>query len=117
MYLLRRCRVPDTLLDLMTLCYRTLFILSEATRETMVAQSARLGYSTIRISLRSLGGMIASLAIQVWQRSQALHLAAQARNNDGALHFLTSEFPDAHRSISIAAGTGALMIVLTLSLP
>jgi len=115
--LLRRCHVPDTLLDLMTLCYRTLFVLSEATRETMVAQSARLGYSTLRISLRSLGGMIANLALQVWQRSQALHLAAQARNNDGALRFLEPDYPDAPRSISIATAAGGIMIALTLALP
>jgi cobalt/nickel transport system permease protein len=114
--LLRRCHVPDTLLDLMTLCYRTLFVLSEVTRETMVAQSARLGYSTVRISLRSLGGMIANLALQVWQRSQALHLAAQARNNDGALRFLESSYPGAPRSISIATAAGGIMIALSLTL-
>ena len=115
--LLRRCRLPDTLLDLMILCYRTLFVLSEAVHETITAQSARLGYATTRRSIRSMGGLIANLAIQVWQRSQALHLAALARNNDGALHFLEREYPKSTSSISCAAIAGALLIVLAGALP
>jgi cobalt/nickel transport system permease protein len=44
--LLRRLKAPETLLDLMTLCYRTLFVFSDAVRETTTAQGARLGYAT-----------------------------------------------------------------------
>jgi cobalt/nickel transport system permease protein len=115
--LLRRCKVPDTLLDLMILCYRTLFVLSESIHETITAQSARLGYSTMRLSLRSLGGVVANLTVQVWQRSQALHLAALARNNDGALRFLESVYPDSPRNIAFAATAGTLVIALSVVLP
>jgi cobalt/nickel transport system permease protein len=115
--LLRRCKVPDTLLDLMTLCYRTLFVLSEAVHDTITAQSARLGYTSLRLSLWSLGGLVANLTVQVWQRSQALHLAALARNNDGALRFLESVYPDSPRTISIAATAGGLIIALSMVLP
>ena len=115
--LLRRCKVPDTLLDLMTLCYRTLFVLSEAVHETITAQSARLGYATITLSLRSLGGLVANLTVQVWQRSQALHLAALARNNDGALRFLENSYANASKNISIAATAGAVVIALAVMLP
>lgn len=115
--LLRRCKVPDTLLDLMTLCYRTLFVLSETVHDTITAQSARLGYAGLRLSLRSLGGLVANLAVQVWQRSQALHLAALARNNDGALRFLETVYPNSLSSISIAAIAGGLMIAISVTLP
>lgn len=115
--LLRRCRLPDTLLDLMILCYRTLFVLSEAVHDTITAQSARLGYTSFRLSLRSLGGLLANLTVQVWQRSQALHLAALARNNDGALRFLESSYAHSSVSISITATMGSLMIALAVLLP
>lgn len=115
--LLRRCKLPDTLIDLMTLCYRTLFVLSEAVHETITAQSARLGYGTISVSLRSLGGLVTNLVVQVWQRSQALHLAAQARNSDGALRFLENRFSNPKLNISIAVIAGSLVIVLTMILP
>lgn len=115
--LLRRCKVPDTLLDLMTLCYRTIFVLSEVVHETITAQSARLGYSTFSNSLRSLGGLLANLIVQVWQRSLALHLAAQARGNDGTLRFLENHYADSRKNISIALTAGGLMVVLTIILP
>ena len=115
--LLRRCKLPDTLLDLMTLCYRTLFVLSETVYETITAQSARMGHATITLSLRSLGGMVANLSVQVWQRSQALHLAALARNNDGALRFLEPDYPDSPRAISLAVISGLTLIILAVSLP
>ncbi|MDD2541306.1 MAG: cobalt ECF transporter T component CbiQ [Desulfuromonadaceae bacterium] len=115
--LLRRCKLPDTLLDLMTLSYRTLFVFSEAVHETITAQSARMGYATITLSLRSLGGMVANLSVQVWHRSQALHLAALARNNDGALRFLEPEHPDAPRTIPLAVISGFLLVFLAAFLP
>lgn len=115
--LLRRCKLPDTLLDLMTLCYRTLFVLSEAVHETITAQSARLGYATFSFSLRSLGGLISNLVVQVWQRSLALHLAAQARNNDGALRFLENSYTHPQRNISIAAAAGISIISLAALVP
>ncbi len=115
--LLRRCKLPDTLLDLMTLCYRTLFVLSEAVHDTMTAQSARLGYATFTVSMRSLGGLVGNLAVQVWQRSLAYHIAAQARNNDGALRFLENSYTNSRQNISVAAAAGGVMIALTLVLP
>jgi cobalt/nickel transport system permease protein len=115
--LLRRCKLPETLLDLMTLCYRTLFVLSEAIHETITAQSARLGYTTLSISLRSLGVLISNLIVQVWQRSLALHTAAQSRNNDGALHFLENRYINSRRNLSIALISGVLMIAASLKLP
>ena len=115
--LLRRCKIPEILLDLMTLCYRTLFVLSEAVHDTMTAQSARLGYTTLTVSMRSLGGLISNLIVQVWQRSLALHNAAQARNNDGALRFLENSYANSRLSISIAVVSGCLMVALTAILP
>jgi cobalt/nickel transport system permease protein len=115
--LLRRCKVPETLLDMMTLCYRTLFVLSEAVHDTMTAQSSRLGYTTVTGSLRSLGGLVSSLIVKVWQRSLALHNAAEARGNDGALRFLENRYVNSQLSISLAIVSGCLMIALTIILP
>lgn len=112
--LLRRCKTPETLLDLMTLCYRTLFVLSESVHDTITAQSARLGYATARHSIRSLGGLTANLTMQVWQRSQALHLASEARCNDGALRFLETSYPNSGWNTAIATAGGVLMVALVV---
>lgn len=112
--LFRRLRAPEVLLDIMILCYRTLFVFSEAVRDTITAQSARLGYATIRISMRSLGSLVANITIQVWQRSQALHLAAMARNNDGPLRFLEQVYANSRRDLSFAFIGGSALVGLAM---
>lgn len=110
--LLRRLKTPEVLLDIMVLCYRTLFVFSAAVHDTVTAQSARLGYASARHSMRSLGGLVANITVQVWQRSQALHLAATARNNDGPLRFLEQSYENSSRDMGVALVSGSLLIVL-----
>lgn len=112
--MLRRLRTPEVLLDIMTLCYRTLFVFSEAVHDTLTAQSARLGYATTRLAMRSFGGLVANITVQVWQRSQALHLAAMARNNDGPLRFIEQDHLHATRDTFLALTAGTALVALTL---
>ena len=114
--LLRRLKVPETLLEIMVLCYRMLFVFSEAVRDTRTAQSARLGYATPALALRSLGSLTANLTLQIWQRSRDLHIAAQSRNNDGPLRFLEAEYANSRRDLWIAALGGAVLIVCAMGL-
>jgi len=93
-----------------------LFVFSAAIDETLTAQSARLGYASPRLAMRSLGELAANLTLQVWQRAHALHVAAQARNNDGALRFIEPVFPHAGRDCCIAALAGSSLIALALVL-
>jgi cobalt/nickel transport system permease protein len=112
--LLRRLKAPEVLLDLMTICYRMLFVFSEAMHDMHTAQAARLGHAGPGRALRSLGILAANLTVQVWQRSLALHHAALARNNDGPLRFLEYEYPQTTASIATAALAGGGLIVLAL---
>jgi len=112
--LLRRLKAPEVLLDIMVLCYRTLFVFSEAVHDTITAQSARLGYATVRLTMRSLGGLVANITVQVWQRSLALHLAAMARNNDGPLRFLEHTYPNSTRDMCIALSAGTALVALSM---
>jgi cobalt/nickel transport system permease protein len=112
--LLRRLRAPEVLLDIMVLCYRTLFVFSDAIHDTIIAQSARLGYATMRLSMRSLGGLVANITVQVWQRSQALHVAAMARNNDGPLRFLEDTHPNSAWEICVALSGGIVLVALSM---
>lgn len=110
--LLRRLKTPELLLEMMVICYRTLFVFSAAMHDTLTAQSARLGYASPRRAMRSLGELAANLTLQVWQRAQDLHLAAQARNNDGPLRFLEPVFANSARDCTIAALAGSGLIIV-----
>jgi len=115
--LLRRLKTPEVLLDIMVLCYRMLFVFSAAVHDTLTAQSARLGYATPRLALRSLGGLTANLTLQVWQRAHDLNVAAQARNNDGPLRFLEPRFEHVRRDLALAAAGGALLLAVAMGWP
>lgn len=110
--LLRRLKCPEMLLEIMVLCYRMLFVFSEAMHDTHTAQASRLGYSSFRLTLRSLGSLTANLTIQIWQRARALHIAAQSRNNDGPLRFLEPVYPHAERDLAVAAFASLLLIIV-----
>jgi cobalt/nickel transport system permease protein len=112
--LLRRLKLPEVMLDIMTLGYRTLFVFLEVIHDTRTAQTARLGYATPRLAMRSLGVLTANLTIQVWQRSNALHQAALARNNDGPLIFLEGDYHRPIRNIIAASVGGCVLIGLAL---
>jgi len=114
--LLRRLKTPELLLEMMVLCYRMLFVFSAAVHDTLTAQSARLGYATTGLALRSLGGLAASLTLQIWQRAHDLHVAAQARNNDGPLRFLEPRFANCGRDGALAAASGGALITLAVLL-
>ena len=109
--LLRRLKMPEVLLEIMVLCYRMLFVFSEALHDTRTAQAARLGYATPALTLRSLGSLTANLTLQIWQRAHDLNVAAQSRNNDGAFRFLEPEYGNSRRDIALA-GLGASVLIL-----
>ena len=103
---------PETLIEIMVLCYRMLFVFSDALHSTRTAQAARLGYATPRLALRSLGSLTAGLTLQIWQRAHDLHIAAQSRNNDGALRFLEPEYPSAQRDMTVAVFAACALILI-----
>lgn len=107
---LRRLRCPSVLLDLMLLAYRMLFVLSAAVDDVLAAQRARLGHAGWHASLRSSATLVAGLAIQLWQRADALHQAALARNGDGPLRVLGAHCPTARRDLILAMLASALLL-------
>lgn len=111
---LRRLYVPEALLDLMVLCYRMLFVFSEAMQDTLTAQKARLGFVNSRRSMHSLGLLTASLSLQIWLRARDLHQAALARHGDGPLRFLAVDYPAAGRDRLLAGIASACVLMLTL---
>lgn len=114
--LLRRLKMPEVMLEIMVLCYRMLFVFSEALHDTRTAQASRLGYATPRLALRSLGSLTANLTLQIWQRAHALHIAAQSRNNDGAFRFLEPVFTHTRRDLAFASAGGFLLIALSVGI-
>lgn len=112
--LLRRLGCPEALLDLMVVAYRMLFVLGAAGRDMGRAQEARLGYASFRLSLRSLGLLLAHLVLAGWGRALGLHRGAAARNGEGGLRFLCPEFAHASRERAVALLAGSCLLLAVL---
>lgn len=115
--LARRLRVPSTLVEMMTICYRSLFVLSEAVHDMGRAQTARLGYSSWRTSIRSMGTAVALLAVETWRRSIVMYQASVARGGGEELRFLEPRRDGGLRHLAMALAAGAALIVAAAIVP
>lgn len=114
--LLRRLKVSESLLDLMHLSYRNLFLLEE-TRESLVrAQDNRLGYSNPARSLRSGGQAGAALFMRAFDRAARLERGLSARAYDGTFQVLERRDETRRADWLLALGVPFLLCLLSLLL-
>lgn len=95
--LLRRLRVPETLIELMTLIYRAIFVLLESLERMRTAQDARLGFSSPRRAMRSAGLLGSQLFLDAYRRSRRLQVALESRGLDGPLRVITLDYTSDRR--------------------
>ena len=89
----RRCKMPDTMIDLMMIIYRTIFILMDQLVQVYHAQVMRLGYSTWRESLHSFASLCGAAFIASWDAGEDLIRAMDARCYDGKFALLGEIHP------------------------
>jgi len=113
---MRRCRVPVVLVELMTIVYRTIFILLDHLARCYHAQVMRLGYSTRQETLRSLSTLCGAVFIASWNAGEDLVRARDLRCYDGKLVVLGENSPVELRPALAVAGflvAAACVTVLT----
>ena len=115
--LLRRMRVPATLVEMMTICYRALFVLLDAMHDMGAAQAARLGHSTWRTSMRSMGTAVALLAVETWRRSIIMHQASLARGGGEELRFLEPRRDGVAGQLAVALPCGVALVLAAAVIP
>ena len=109
---LRACRLPRILAELMLLVYRFLFLLLEQAAAMLRSQDARLGNRDLRTSLRSRGLLASMLFIRAMKQGNALYDAMEARCYDGSIRVLPEADPPRLREIAGIAGFLFLLLVL-----
>jgi len=80
---MRQCRVPDVVIDLAMIIYRTIFIIMNQVVQIYHAQVMRLGYSTWRESIHSFASLCGATFIASWESGEDLIRAMDARCYDG----------------------------------
>jgi cobalt/nickel transport system permease protein len=79
----RQCRVPDVVIDLMMIIYRTIFFLLDQVIQIYQAQIMRLGYSGYRESLYSFSTLCGAAFIASWDAGEDLIRAMDSRCYNG----------------------------------
>lgn len=107
---LRRCRVPEVLIDIAGLIYRMLFSLLGAASAIMEAQRSRLGYASGRAARRSIGALGGAVLLQAWNRAHRLEAGLAGRGYSGSLRTL-----GAARPVSIPFVIASCLVLTTLA--
>jgi len=89
----RQCRVPEVVIDLMMIIYRTIFILFDQVIQIYHAQLMRLGYSTWPESIHSFASLCGAAFIASWDAGEDLIRAMDARCYDGKFALLGESRP------------------------
>jgi len=89
----RQSRVPEVVIDLMMIIYRTIFILIDQVIQIYNAQLMRLGYSTWRESIHSFVFLCGAAFIASWDAGEDLIRAMDARCYDGKFALLGENRP------------------------
>ena len=86
---MRQCRVPEVVIDLAMIIYRTIFIiLMDQVIQIYHAQVMRLGYSSWRESIHSFASLCGAAFIASWESGEDLIRAMDARCYDGKFAIL-----------------------------
>ena len=114
--LLRRARMPESLLDLILLVYRTLFMLDEQRASLLRAQQNRLGYLNAHTALRSAGFAASNLFVRSLQRASRMERGLAARGYTDRLPTLlppsTAARTDYAVALAIPAGIALVACLL-----
>lgn len=110
--LLRKMKIPELFLELMSLVYRFIFVLLETAEKIYLSQSSRLGYTSVKKGYNSLGHLVANLLSRAFKRSQALYDALEARCYNGQLRVMERKYRFSPRNIALIALLEIFLLVL-----
>ena len=100
---MRQCRVPEPVLDLAMMIYRTIFMIMDQLVQTYQAQRMRLGYTSFRESVRSFSMLCGSVFIGSWDAGEDLIRAMDARCYSGRFAMAGEIRPVGMRSLAVVA--------------
>lgn len=79
----KKLRVPNVVIELLILTYRSIFIFLEEMQEIYRAQEIRFGYSGYRNSFRSTALLMKSLFIRVLQKYEDMVISLECKLYNG----------------------------------
>ena len=94
---LQRLRVPAAVIEVASVTYRMLFVLLTSLTTIREAQTARMGYASVRGSYRSSGTLAAAVLTRSWDRARRLTDGLAGRGLETGLRVLPETLPASRR--------------------
>lgn len=83
--ILEDIKIPKIVIELAMLMYRYIFVFLDEAINMYHSQETRNGYSTMKISYKSMGMLISNLFIKTWIKGEQTYVAMESRCYDGSL--------------------------------
>jgi cobalt/nickel transport system permease protein len=114
---LRRLRVPEAVVEVASVVYRLLFVLLESLRTIREAQTARMGYSSLRRSYRSSGALAAAVLTRSWDRARRMQEGLAGRGMETGLRVLPEALPSSRAFLAASVLGLAGIVTVSVVLP
>lgn len=111
LHILRKLGCPALLIELLLLMYRFIFVLLQTASELWIAQKARNGHHSWRISMRSLGQLIGQLLHNTLERYRQLSMTLASRGFTGELEVWHRRRDRPSRRYALEAFVGCLALL------
>lgn len=111
---LRRLRVPAAVVEVASVVYRLLFVLLDSLDTIREAQTARMGYSSLRRSYRSSGALAAAVLTRSWDRARRLQEGLAGRGMETGLRVLPEVRPSSRLFLAATAAGIAGIVAVSL---
>jgi cobalt/nickel transport system permease protein len=112
--ILRRCKCPALLIDLLMLMYRFIFTLLRTSNELWIAQYSRNGYRTWQLSMKSLGILVAQLLQRTLINYRQVSLSLDSRGFNGEFRVVHSRKYRFSWRYSLEAIAGSLALAVLI---
>ena len=90
-YVIKKVRTPQIIIELMYLVYRFIFIMRDSYKSMRKSIESRLGFRDYRISLLSFGKIISNILIISLRKSNSFYDAMESRCYRGEIRFFIRE--------------------------
>ena len=110
-YVIKKVRTPQIIIELMYLVYRFIFIMRDSYKSMRKSIESRLGFRDYRISLLSFGKIISNILIVSLRKSNSFYDAMESRCYRGEIRFFIKE-KRINKKVIIGMGLSIIYLIV-----
>ena len=110
-YVMKKARTPQIIIELMYLVYRFIFIMRDSYKSMRKSIESRLGFRDYRTSLLSFGKIISNILIVSLRKSNSFYDAMESRCYRGEIRFFMKE-KRINKKVIIGMGLSIIYLIV-----